>query len=77
MAQATIVRLVLEDDEAKYLSDILQMWIAGIEESIPDLATQADIDVPWQRFQLRKQLLVAQAIQLRLELERGKDGGGR
>ena len=62
-----------EEDEPQYLGDILQMWIEGIEAEIPDL-TQASPEVHWSRFQLRKQLLAAQSIKLRLDMERMKTG---
>jgi len=56
-----------EENEDKYLGDILQMWIEGIEAEIPELTTQTDQEVHWTRFQLRKQLIAAQTIKMRID----------
>ena len=63
-----MVTISLSDEEAVYLSDILQMWVEGIEEELPALIG-ASPDVHWSKFQLRKQFAAAGAIKLRLNLE--------
>ena len=64
------MQLQLDAQEAEYLGDILQMWAEGIEAEVPELSETAEADVHWTRFQLRKQLLAATSIKMRLDLER-------
>lgn len=67
------IQLTLDEEkgEAQYLNDILQMWIEGIEASIPDLSTESTEETHWSKFGLRAQLQAAESIRMRLTLELG------
>ena len=64
------IQLNLEAEEAQYLSDILQMWIEGIEAEVKNLGESADDEVHWSRYGLRKQFKAAGVIKIRLDIER-------
>lgn len=68
------MELELSVEEAEYLSDILQMWIEGCEAEIPNIDTQPEPDVHWSRFQLRKQLLAAEQIRMRIMIGKASYG---
>lgn len=56
----------LSDDEAKFVSDILQMYQEGIDAEIPHVINQTDEMSHWSLYGLRKQYEVAMRIRLRI-----------
>jgi hypothetical protein len=66
-----MVSLELSNEEAEYLSDIIEMWCQGIEEEVKGLTNESDPEAHWSRYGLRKQFKAAGSIKMRLDLERG------
>jgi hypothetical protein len=64
------MQLNLSDTEADTVADVLQMYIEGIEQLVPDLATQSDSESHWQLFNLRKQHADIQSVRMRIVTER-------
>jgi hypothetical protein len=67
------MQLELSSDEAQYLDDILGMWVEGVIQEAPTVAT-SDSEAHWSLYQLRRQREVAERLRLRINLERMQDG---
>lgn len=56
-------------EEAIFVTDVLQMWLEGIESEVVTLSTSTDAESHWSKHQLRKQFDMAGRLKLRLQLD--------
>jgi hypothetical protein len=61
-----MAQIELSDDEARFVTDILQMYMEGIDAEIPHVVTQTDETAHWSLYGLRKQYEVAMRLRLRI-----------
>lgn len=73
------VNLVLTDDEASYINDILELWIDGHEEATQEVVDDRSLDTAEDYLQavegMHEQYEVALMVKLRLGIAR-KDASG-